>query len=308
MKSNIFIKYQTKDSGGFDLTTIGESFIGMDSNLKDFFELSGIDGELLVKTEKISEGSVLTHQVIHLATSMPFHDIRELLDFLYVVGAAEYKIGSDFFQAFGSGYKTVNDFFKENPLILASIELFLGYYFTKLMDAASSQKNGPKSDNSNRNIPMRYANGLHRMILEGKFRRTLKPIVEGSASEIIIGNNLELKDSSQINSANFENYLPEEEKILPELGNGTTHTFLGELLAIQSTKGEVLKFRIHNIDERFNLFTAYPADGMNTENYIQYYKKAVNITAQVIRDSLYKKPELQILSIELTQRDMFEGK
>jgi len=306
MKSNLFIKYETKDSGGFDLTTIGESFIGMDSNLKDFFKLSGIDGEFSIKTEKIHEGSISADQIIQIASTLPFHETKELLDFLYVVGEAEYNIALNFFQTFGNGCKTVNDFIKEYPLVLVPLEPLVSEFIKKLIAVAKFQKNSPRSDETTGNIPLRYAKGLNRMIVEGKFKRTLKPIVEGSATEIIIGSNLELTDASRISSANFEDYLPEEEKILSELENDSTHTFLGELLGIQSTKGEVLKFKIHNIDERFNLLTAYPAEGKNTENYTQYYKKIVNLKAQVIRESLYKKPELQIIEIDLMQPEIFE--
>ncbi len=306
MRSNLFIKYKTKEDGGFDLTTIGESFIGMDSNLKDLFELSGIDGELILKTEKISEGTISAHQIIQVATTFPFHDVQCLLDFLYVVREAEYKAAVGFFQALSNGYKTVNDFVRENPLVLVPLEPLVSTYFKKLIAAAKFQKNGPRSDESVGNIPMRYAKGLHRMIVDKKFKRTLRPIVEESATEIIISNKADYSDASRIDGSNFENYLPEEEKILPEFENGAVCDLSGELLAIQSTKGEVLRFRIHNIDERFSLLIAFPADGKSTENYIQYYKRAVNIKARILRDSLYKRPELQLINIELIQQDMFE--
>ena len=56
--SQFIITYKgdaTKD--GFDMAIIGESMMGFNSLLKDFYKVCGIDGELQVKTSEVRLGN-----------------------------------------------------------------------------------------------------------------------------------------------------------------------------------------------------------------------------------------------------------
>jgi len=308
MKSTIYIKYQgINNQTSFDLTTLGESFIGFDIVLKNFIEISDLDGELTIRTEKISEGSVIVHIIMNLASAMPFLSIKSFIDFLAFTGGKEYALALSFFSAFENTHATINDFYNKYPADAEAINFLLGVFVGKMLEAAKHQKEPPTTESAKKlRLPLTWAKKLHYMIKDKKFKKTVKPIVEGEVDKIQLSVDKYFKELTEINNENFENYLPENEKILPELENGTTHDFIAELLAIQSTKGEILKFKINNIDPHYDLLIAHPMEETNTEDYIKYYKKNVNLRAEILRKSLYKRPELRILKIENLQTDIFE--
>ena len=92
---------------------------------------------------------------------------------------------------------------------------------------------------------------------------------------------------------------------MPEYINGQIYRFSGAIVTLQCVRGDYMKFKINDFDKRYNLLIAYPLDGKKTEDYTKYYKKSVNIDAEIIRESLYKKPKVKIHNIELAQKSIF---
>lgn len=308
MNSNLLIKYveQNEDFAGFDLGLLGESFTGFNDVLKELFEISQIQGELVIKTTSITEGSIDVNNLLQVIYAIPFNNVKDFLDFLQVVDKDLYQSAGQFFNTLGHGHKTINDFFNEHQFDNALISGLVVVYFPKMISWAGKQKKKITTrDESGATISESYAKKLKQMVDKGKYKKALKPVVENNISTIHISSTSKEKYSAIIDEENLGNYLPEEEQILPELENGTVHNFKGEILALQSTRGETLRFKILGIEPKYQLVVAHPADGKKTEDYMSFYKKQVTIKAEIYRKTLYRKPEIIILDIELMQQNLF---
>lgn len=310
----MLIKYQHQldsDSKGFDLALLGGSFIGLNSVFKEFFDISGLEGELVVNTTKISEGSIDLYNLIQIIDLIPFKEIKELLDFLQVVDFDLYKQATAFFQEIGQGHRNVNDWYKNNPLDLEVTTIFLTIFFTKLFSyTASNKKNlhGEMIDESGKSIPERFSTKLQRMVKNGSYKRFVKPVTENNVSKITVKALLKSTPIiASIDETNLENFLPEEAEILPDLKNGDMKNFTGEIKALQSTRGERIKIKINEVDSEYQLLTARPADGQDTEDYKEFYKKMVSVKAEVLRASMYKRPELILHSVEKMEQELFDN-
>jgi hypothetical protein len=175
------------------------------------------------------------------------------------------------------------------------------------MEAAKKNKTEPCLDCEE--IPQRVAYELNRLIQKKRgFKRALKPLIEDRASSIEISSDRKFnKTRTLINQNNFHEYLGEEEQILPHLENGETFSFVGEITSLKSTRGDSLTFKYIYKNKAFNL-DLLPPDGTSTKAYTDYYKENVIVGAEVIRESMYKKPKLKLQSIYFHQKKLFEDK
>lgn len=73
---DMIIKYQGDDAEGFDLGLLGESFSGMNSVLKELAELTGIEGEIELRTTEITHGSIDLHNAVHITAA--WHKVQRL--------------------------------------------------------------------------------------------------------------------------------------------------------------------------------------------------------------------------------------
>lgn len=311
---NMLIKYQHQsdsDTKGFDLALLGGSFIGLNTVFKEFFEISGLEGELVVNTTKISEGSIDVHNLIQIIGLIPFKEIKDLLDFLQVVDIELYKQATNFFQEIGQAHRTVNDWYKDNPLDLEVTTILLTIFFTKMFRYTGvNSKNSAAEmvDENGKTIPEKFSKKLRQMVKKGAYKRFVKPITENNVSKIsVMAANKSKSYVATVDETNLENFLPEEEEILPELKNGDIKNFTGEIRNLESTRGERVKIRINEVDSQYQLFTARPADGQDTEDYKEFYKKMVSVKAEVLRASMYKRPELILHSVEKMEQELFDG-
>lgn len=304
MQPNLFIRYKLANDEklGFDLSYLGESFVGFNDVFKELFEISEITGELEVRTLRISEGSIVTEIVINVLTSIPFENIKHFQNFLQFTDISLLTQFNDYFSQLENAHKTLNNYFQENQFDLQFVTVLMTIFLTKMISLTPLEKEKiVLKDKDEKEIPLRYAERLHQMVNQRKYKKALKPLIENNVAEVSLSNTKRFQESVSINEKNFEDYLGEEEKILPELQNGEIHSFTGEILALQSTRGEVLKFKAYGFDPRYQLLIAHPGGNMKTEDYKDYYKKQVNIKAEIYRKSLYKKPEIIIHDIELVQ-------
>lgn len=309
MDSNLLIKYieQNNYADGYDLGLLGESFTGFNEVFKELFEISQMKGDLIIKTTSISEGSIDVNNIIQVITTSAFHDVKEFLNFLQVADHSVYQKASVFFSTLGNGHKTINNFFNENQFDNAVITGLIVAFFPKMIAWAGKQKKALFTrDVEGNTLPEVYAKKLQQMITKGKYKKALKPLTENNVSQVQIAATKKTYYVISIDETNLGDYLPDEEKILPEFENGDVVNMAGEILALQSTRGETLRFKAYGVDPKYQLLIAHPADGTKTEDYINYYKKQVTIKAQIYRKSLYKKPEIIIEEIQTMQKELFE--
>lgn len=298
---NFFIKYDKKginEKFELDLELLGQSIIGFDHAIKEVIKISKIKGEIDIKAANIREGSLIVDIIIALNTgAVPFDSVNDLLVFIRSVDYAEYlRITNSLMLA----HDEANEFFAKYALDALLVTKFV----EKMFNWAKKQKRIPVLISDKEEIPKEYAIKLHKLIKKKTFRKALKPFIEEKVTEISISASRDFLGSAIINEGNFEDYLSEDEKILPELENGKICKFVGRIVGLESSRGESLKFKADNIDKKFSLLIAHPANEKKTEDFIEFYKKDVNIMAEVYRKSFYQKPQLIIHNIYLRQESL----
>src|SRR5688572_4215420 len=97
--SDVNITYKNNDSAeGFDLGLIGESYIGTNSIMKELAALTGIKGEIEIRTTKITHSSIDLHNAVYITlTGLPFATPQELYDFLQVASPEMYREAREYF-------------------------------------------------------------------------------------------------------------------------------------------------------------------------------------------------------------------
>ena len=307
MGTDLTIKYTevSNNETGYDLGLLGESFAGFNEVFKELFQISKINGELDFRTKSITAGSIDVNNIVAVITSIPFSEIQDFLNFLQVVDDNLYRTAVEYFNAFGNGHKTVNDYFRENGFDSNIVSAVLASFLTKMFEWGGKQKNVLTLEIQDKKIPVNYAKQLQSMVKKGKYKRALNPISQNNIASIALITP-QSHQVAQVDETTLSEYLPDEEQILPDLVNGSVHNFTGQILAMQSTRGDNLRFKVFEIDPRFQLLTAYPGDGKKTEDYKDFYKKHVEVKVEVFRKTLFKKPELLIREISVLQQNLFE--
>lgn len=301
----IFIKYDgidASDKGSVDLSSLGTSLVGFDKLLREIIKISRIQNEISIKVSTINKGSVIVDVLLDIKTffqQLPFDNPDDLIDFLRVVDESLWFQAVAYFQDIRNTVKTVYDFLTSHPIELVVVSRFVEYLVSK----ASKCKNKQTLDSSE--LPKRIAEELHRLIQKRHlFRKPLKPIIDENVSSISISTDRSFKKKTTINEDNFHEYLGDDDKILEHLNNGEIHHLCGEITSLKSTRGDSLTFKYPYKNRNYNL-DLLPPDGSTTKKYTDFYKEKVIIDAEIIRDSMYKKPKLKLESIDFHQKKLF---
>lgn len=307
MKESLLIKYSYDSQDGFDLGAIGESFMGFDSVLRELLEIAQIEEDVQVKTSKVQQGSIEVLNFIILTNPIPFHSVEVFLEFLRIAAPELLNGANTFFSALGDHHRTINDYFAKNPVdqTVAEkiVELIAMYLVSSLAISRKLKKHNMIPENTKASD--RQIKRLRKMVTTGKYRRALKPMVEGGTSSIKIATLAARRDQEVIiTEVNVGDLLPDDSMILPEFENGQMVRFTGELQSLQSTHGDSMKIRIDGIDPQNSLLVATPNDETDIEDYAIYFKKKVILTAEIFRKTMYKRPELIIQNMELVQASM----
>lgn len=307
IEPNFFIKYNGKsDSDGstIDLVVLGESIVGFNSVIKEIFKISKLKGEISISANKIREGSIIIDVIIFVsqhANEIPFDKVIDFLNFLKVISQDSYTAAVNFFNGIQEVHEGINEFAKEYPatydLVKDGITLFIGI----LIGRAQKHKNQPDLDN----LPEKYAMALHKMISSKKFTKALKPLVEDEAVSIEVSSEKSFEHRTKIDLDNFENYLGEGEQILPDLKHGEASRLTGKVVGLQCSRGDSLKVKVHIKGKRYLTLVAFPPEGKTTQDLDELYGHNVIIEAEIERKSLYQKPKLHIIQIDIQQSTLF---
>lgn len=276
--------------------------VGFDSLIRDLIKTTRIQGEVSIQAASYREGSIIVDALVYIkdyVEQLPFEKIDELLEFLKIANAVAWEKAVRYFNEIKPGYRTLNDYFVNYPLDLALLTIVI----VELIDRAKKFKKQPNIQNDD--LPEKIAQELHKRINKHAFKLALKPIVDDKISSIEVSPDKDFKRSAIIDQNNFHNYLGEDDMILPHLENSGIYNFKGKVTSLKSTRGDSLTFKYVYKSKDYNL-DLLPPDGDTTKSYTDYYKEKVNLKAEVIRVSLYKKPKLKLISIELQQMLLFE--
>lgn len=303
IEPNLIIKYQWNegDKGGVALDVLGESIVGFDTVIKQTVRVLKIQGDVSVKVHIAEDKSIDFGVIIDLisgVSQIPFENVQAYLDFLALVGK---QVASKGFEWGSQAHDDLNALYARYPLDAA----LLGYGIVRLIAWARKQKKAPViQDDDGKQLPKNYAIRLHKLIKRRVFKKALVPFVEEQVSEIEIKATYKPEQPAVINNKNFEEYLSEEEQILPDYENGKVYRFVGTIVGLESSRGEYMKFKADGIKREHSLLVAFPGDDQKTEDFLEFYKKQVLIEAEVIRKSLYQKPKLVVRSIDLMQKPL----
>ena len=301
MQDSLLITYTDGDSDGFDLGLLGVSFTGMSALMKQIIETMGIDGSVEFKTASITHGSVELHNAFVVTlNSMPFKTPNELYDFLRLASPEMLHEAQQFISGALGVHEDINSYFARNPFDQNVVTGLIVGYVLSVFKWTPKQKNELTTrDDELGEITLRQARKMQSMVNGGRYRRALKPLTDGDVRSIrIAAAEVDNLPSVVLTESSLENYLPEDARILPEFANGTTYSLTGKVVSLESTHGEVVKIKLDNIDRTYSLVTAHPQDGQSTVDFTVFYKKQVQISAEVVRRSMFKRPEFVILSIE----------
>jgi hypothetical protein len=311
VKSNLFIRYKglnVENDSEIDLVALGESIAAFDGVIRELFEISGVHAEFEVHAEKVREGSVIIEVATQITDFMQggvFSSPQDLINYLQVVNVELCETARQFFSQIRDDVRTVNDFAKEQPAVYDAIKYGITIVMGYLFGRARYQKKMPTEQcPDGKRVPLKYAKKLHRMVLKKGFKKVVAPLAEDAASSIEVSADRDFRTSEKIDQHNFEEYLPDDERILPELENGDVKVFIGQIRGIQSSRGDTLSFRFMRGEHPETLVT-FPADEETSKSYLKFYQEDIGLEAEVIRTSMFKKPKLKVISVCEHQSTMF---
>lgn len=297
------IRYVAERGDNFDFGLIGESFVGFNAVFKELCSLTGINGEVEVKLDRVEHGSIEVFNTIHITiVSLPFETISDFLDFLRAASPEMLQEAQQALSQLQHADQAANVFFDKRPFDAAMLMALTPPFFAHCLKWARRLKRGKDAPAVSKHLSKKQATKLRSMIDRGIFKRAFKPVTEGNVKTIELSSIGPFNPTTvKIDEESLGDYLPDDAQILPELENGLIQVFTGRLLALSGTRGECLKIRVHNIDPKHSLLTARPDDGLTTEDFKDLYKQEVAFTAMVYRRSLYKRPELVIMEMHPLQ-------
>lgn len=289
---------------GFDMAVIGESMMGFNSLLKDFYKVCGIDGELQVKTSEVKQGSVIiTGQLIAEITTQLIANPELFLEALKQVDIDLWQQLSNFLSAVDNVDKTINDFFKERQFTSAVVSSIVGgvpsgllvWWLAAKMERKKADKNISKLEQK-----------IESLKKSKRFNRALKPLQENGYDSVTYAAQTVSNQQKQvtISDNDLDAILPEDDKILPEYENSTRFSATGEVKSLSSARGERVGITFHDLKFGSRTYTAFPDDNHTSASYRNLYGEVVTGEFEVYRKSMFKMPEFKIVSLEKMQTEL----
>lgn len=308
MDPNLFIRFkgtEEESDSQVSLSEFGESLTGFHSVLTELNAVMGITIEPEVQTTALRDGSVIVDLVLFFrdtSDALPFDSVTDFVEFLKLAEEPKAEEVKGFFQSVQGAHRSINDWAAQNPvdfeIFKAALNVFWVSVVLKLIKEAGFFKNG--EDPKEKTLSRKKQRGLHKMVKKRSFKKALAPLREDKAKSIEVSNDRKFKHAVMIDQHNMENYLADDDTILPHLKDGMTYDLHGTITSLKATRGDRMTLQISHEGDQYNLDTL-PGPGLTSKNYKDYYTESVNVRAEVHRSSLYKKPKLRLHGIERRQ-------
>jgi hypothetical protein len=285
-----------------DLVT---SLYGFEQLVSEFGRICRLKGDLVVTVKPPEEGSFVIGLCVDLNLAdgqLPFDSVRHLLEFLRFSSDTALKEAHVFFRDFQNIREGLNAYCEKHPfeMILFTASL------PKMVKYAEELKE--KALPPHNDISERMAHEIHKLIKKNGFKNFINPIVGDAVESIEISPDRSfIKDVSKVDNSNFEKLLGDNNEFLINLRNGDMVQLTGLITTLKSTRGDSLTFQYVGADGTYSL-DLLPPDGEDSKPYAKYYKERVVITANVERKSMYKKPKLKLIDININQQELFQYK
>ena len=295
MAEHYYIRYSPVEGAPeneVDLKSLGESLIGYSRISSEFTRILRIRGDIRISATSFRDGSLIIDTMVELQKGGDtlFSSAQDYFDMLQLASRDAWSKATGALSQLQGGYEDLEDYFSKHPIQLGLILIVL----TKLVEKACSQKKKPQLDDEE--LPVRIAQELHALLKTKTFKNFLEPITQDRVAVIEVSPDKDFKNSAKIDESNFQDYLPEDEQILPHLLPESTHELEGDITSMKSTRGDSLTFHYEFGGKGYNL-DLLPEHGKSTKIYTGFYKERVHTKATVIRKSMFKKPKLRIEEI-----------
>jgi len=304
MKAELYIKYtgsDPRDDSNIPLSDLGKSLISFERIVNDLSEIFGIDTKVEVLATTHREGSHIVDLLLQVSDtfdSLPFDSPEHFLEFLKFANEEAWRQASSFLVDLKEIHRTVNDYCAKNPADLGLFALLIPGLFALVR----MQRKTPSPVDPN--MSDRIAKQVYKLIEKNKFGKFVNPIAEESASAIEISSDKKFKkNSTRIDASNFEEYMGKDSEILPEFIDGDECLITGKITSLKSTRGDSLTFHFKSKEKTYNL-DLFPEADKTTKNYVEYYLEEVILTARIERTSIFKKPKLHLININLVQQEL----
>ena len=291
------------DDSTIALSELGESLVGFDYVFRELTRILRIEGGVEVSATESREGSVVIDILLQLSNAADtlFDSVQAFLTALELAKDPLLHAARDYFHELEVAHRTLNDWVAAHPVDAAAITAILAKAYKTLIRRARQHKRAP--DLSDREVPRPIAEELHKLVRKGAFKKALTPITDNAAKKIEVSDDRSFRDPAAIDDSNLEEYLADEQQILPHLKDGAFEHLTGKVTSLRGTRGDALTFHLEHEGRTYNL-DAYPPIGTTSKAFKDFYQEDVVIGAWVVRDSLYKKPRLKIDRIELLQPEL----
>ena len=310
MNSPIYIRYKGNEDNEsiIPFEELGESLIGFNKSFKQLSRVIKLNGEIELKARSTTDGSLVIDAIVQFSENLGdlFPSLQEFLEFAKIVGEDYRNEAIDFFNSITNGVNTLNDYFMKRPLDLLLLSACLAKLWNIVGKIGKERKEKEIEkiiEEFKDEIPERIILELSLLIKRQNFKDAIKPVIEDVAKSIEIDTNRNFTNPARIDQNNFQDFLSEEDRVLPDYEDGYVYAFDGRITSIKSTRGESLTFHFEKEGKEYNL-DLYPQEGYSTKAYLKYYKENVHILALVLRGSFYKKPRLKLQKIEFNQRQI----
>lgn len=310
MEQQLYVKYVGKedDDSIIPFSDLGESLIGFDQSFRKLSKILRINCEVELRAQATTEGSYIVESLLQVAGNAAdlFKDVQSFLEFAELCGKEFYQESVQYFNQIENIHKSLNDYFSERPFDLALIAGCITYLLNFLGKIGKERKSLTDEEvlaKFREEISERVTRELLNLLKQKTVARAIKPLIEETAKSIEIDTTRTFPNPLKFDESNYQDYLTEDDQILPQYENGQTYPFDGEITSIKSTRGDSMTFHT-DIDGKLYNLELYPKDGMTTKAYLEYYQENAHILAMVLRDSLYKKPKLRIYHIEMNQKKL----
>ena len=305
---------------------LGEQLISFSDLSKTIFkEVWKIDTkDLDLRITWLKNGSIIIDLIVNNIGDFVswFKNVYDFLNYLHTIDIDIYNKAVEYINTSVNSYKELENWGKNHPVALSISTLIIASYGDKLTQFLKRILKISKkvkildienvNDDSEINIDWlqvkwKIAKNTKKIVNQWKFVDFLEPIAEDKVTAIDIW--LE-NDFEEINNNDFENLIGAWFEILPEYENGKEYDFLWSFTAMQSNTGETMTLKSSNLKDKngkYFLLSCIPSDWHTTEEYKEFYWESiiVNVQAEVLRASIYKKPKLIIKNVSRTNPTLF---
>lgn len=195
------------------------------------------------------EGSLIIETLLDLQSAgvEVFDSAQALYDFLKITSKEAWEEAVNALGKIQDGYEDIEEYYSKHPVQLLALAGAITWLFKK----AQKQKEKPQLDDPE--LPPRIANALFELLKTKAFRRLLEPIIQDAVQSIEFSERRDFQKAAKVDQKNLQDYLPEEEQILPHLLPDSQHQLTGEVTSMKSTRGDSLTFHYESGGKAYNL-------------------------------------------------------